>query len=444
MARRKSLPIREPLIKLFPRSLITGAAKKHGVLKRSRKIDIFEFFWVLILGFGLGRQRTIAGLRRSYIKATGVRIVASAFYDRFNVALVKMLRELVGEAIKTWQAMSKSLDGPLAAFQDLVWTDATVIKLHDLLQDSYRGCGKVKNKAALKLHAVFSAKGAGKNSIRVTSQRKHEAPLFRIGPWVADKLLLFDLGFFRYQLFDSITRNGGFFVSRLKRNTNPEIVAVNHRHRGRSIDLVGCGVWDLLDELKREFVDVTVSVPFRRRRYGGRKCGREATQQLRVVGVRCPQTKRFQLYVTNVPVDKLSATDIALVYRARWMVELVFRELKTNYRLKDMPSRKKRIVDALLYAAILTLLTSRQLLGELRSKLAGGNHRIPEERWARLFESVAQELLVIMIEPPRLTREERRRIGALLLAEARDPNVKRRCLMEAVETRDADRWATTA
>ena len=444
MARRKSVPVREPLRKLFPRARILRAAREHGVVRRFRKVDIVEFFWVLVLGFGLGRERTISGLRHSFIKATGVRIVQSAFYDRFTEALVKMLRQLAGEAVAALQEFPKALEGPLESFSDLVWTDATVIKLNDMLASSYRGCGKVKNKAALKLHAVISAKGAGKNSIKVTSQRKHEGPVFHVGRWVTGKLLLFDLGFFRYQLFASITRNGGYFVSRLKRNTNPEIVAVNHRHRGRAIDLVGVGVWDLLDELDREFVDVTVSVAFRRRRYDGRKHGSRATQLLRVVGARCPKTKRFQLYVTNVPTDKLNANDIALVYRARWMVELVFRELKTNYRMKDMPSSKKRIVDALLYSAILTLAASRRLLHELRQKLASSKRRVPNERWARLLENVSQELLVLMVRPPRETRAEQRRIAVLLLAEAQDPNIKRRGLMESVETRDVGRWAKAA
>jgi putative transposase len=49
----------------------------------------------------------------------------------------------------------------------------------------------------------------------------------RVGPWVKDIILLFDLGFYKYQLFSRIAENGGFFVSRLKSNSNPLIVGVN-------------------------------------------------------------------------------------------------------------------------------------------------------------------------------------------------------------------------
>lgn len=40
------------------------------------------------------------------------------------------------------------------------------------------------------------------------------------------RLLLFDLGYFRYQLFDAIGRQGGYFLTRLKQNANPEIIAL--------------------------------------------------------------------------------------------------------------------------------------------------------------------------------------------------------------------------
>lgn len=38
-----------------------------------------------------------------------------------------------------------------------------------------------------------------------------------VGPWVRDHLLMFDLGYFRYQLFACIGRNGGHFLPLLRR-----------------------------------------------------------------------------------------------------------------------------------------------------------------------------------------------------------------------------------
>ena len=41
-----------------------------------------------------------------------------------------------------------------------------------------------------------------------------------------NRLLVFDLGFFRYQLFDCINRNGGYFLSRLPGSAKPRIVGM--------------------------------------------------------------------------------------------------------------------------------------------------------------------------------------------------------------------------
>jgi hypothetical protein len=41
----------------------------------------------------------LAGIRRSYERATGVQLVASAFYDRFSAPLARLLRRLSEEAL---------------------------------------------------------------------------------------------------------------------------------------------------------------------------------------------------------------------------------------------------------------------------------------------------------------------------------------------------------
>jgi putative transposase len=58
-----------------------------------------------------------------------------------------------------------------------------------------------------------------------------------IGSWVKDHILLFDLGYFKHELFSRIRENEGYFVSRLKASANPTIVLVLRTHRGNTIDL---------------------------------------------------------------------------------------------------------------------------------------------------------------------------------------------------------------
>ncbi len=41
---------------------------------------------------------------------------------------------------------------------------------------------------------------------------------------------------------------------------------------------------------------------------------------------------------------------MATAYGARWQIELLFREMKSSYGVEEMPSRKRHVVEALLYA----------------------------------------------------------------------------------------------
>ncbi len=428
MARRKTIDFRSHLTSLLPDSLIEALARETGAFQRERKIRITAFVWTLVLGFGGGSERTLSGLRRAFERASGTRVVASAFYDRFNARLVKLLRRLVDHAIAQMQEPTERLRGVLADFRDVVAADATVIRLHELLAGVFPGCRTNHTKAAVKLHAVMSIGAAGPRKITVTDERTHDITTMKIGPWVKGRLLVFDLAYFKYQLFSRIRRNGGFFVARLKQSANPRIVAV---HRGSARDLVGERVHDVVPFLGRRVIDVEVEATFLGRRYAGRQ--RKRAERFRVVGIRNRETREYHLYITNVGPDRLEPDDLAAVYAARWLIELFFRELKRRYRADEIPSRKRAVVEALLYASILTFLASRALLAEVRRRLRATERAVPDERWSVLFADVATDVLVVVTRRTQLARLLAEQATQLLLAEARDPNKRRRRLRQRAE-----------
>ena len=405
MARPRTLSPRAILRKLFPSGALERLARETGAVERKRKVKIDALFWTVVLGFGTGRKRTLAGLRRAYEKTTGQRVEESSFYNRFTPGLVRMLKHAAAEAFVQSLGVGRALQGHLAAFRDVILTDSTVVRLHDFLEKVYPACRTNHTLAALKAHAIMSVTGAGKQSIKVTSERCHDGPVFKVGQWVAGTLLLFDLGYYRFQLFSCIRRNGGYLVSRLKSTANPVIVALNRKHRGRAVPVVGEQLLDVVGRLHRAVV----------------------------AGIRDEDTGDYHLYITNVPPEMLAAEDIQSTYALRWEVELLFKEWKSHYRLGDMPSRKKVVVEALLYASLLTLVVSRRLLDALRRQHARAAQRLKTRRWAAVFESIAQDLLAVVVRPIATVRDLESRITRTLLHEAPDPNVSRPGLLDAVE-----------
>lgn len=420
MANAESL--KKTLQSCFPDDWIRKTAKDTKLVRRRGKIDIVAFFWNLVLGFGTGTNRSLAELRRSFEISTGVDLVPSSFYDRFTPALCKFLKTAVSHVCQNLSGPAFELQGKLGGFVDLVVADCTVITLHEMLSGTYKACRTNHSKAALKVHMVMSVLAAGPKCIQVLSERSKEVQKFKVGPWIQNRLLLIDLGYYCFGLFERIARNGGFFVSRVKDNANFKVVSANRRWRGRSRSLVGKTLKEFLPHLKREVLDVTVEVTVTKRTYLGRR--NKVKERLRLVGVRNDETKAYHLYLTNVPVDRLSPQDIARTYAARWEVEMLFKELKSHYNLDEVPSTKRHIVESLIYVAILTLTVSRALLFALRRRAKVLPERTPERRWAATFKTIVAKLLAMMMNP-NTPKSHWRKLEKFLCHEFIDPNVKR-------------------
>jgi putative transposase len=282
-------------------------------------------------------------------------------------------------------------------FRDVVIGDATVIKLLDGLKRAFPGCRTNTAPAAAKLHAFLSVKGDGKSTVAITSERIYEKRKLLIGPWVQGRLLLFDLGFYHFQLFSRIARNRGYFLTRLKENANPMVTALHRQVRGNSVPVAGRRLQEILPALKRRVLDVEAEVVFHRRAYGGhRRCARD---KYRIVAIRDERTKKYHTYITNIPPEMLSAEQTASAYRARWLIELLFKELKTGYRIDEIPSARREVAEAFLYAAVLTFLVSRRLFHLLASEDSQGRFRVG--KWWNLFRAHADIVLAALLEPQR-------------------------------------------
>jgi putative transposase len=421
MAQSKSTTVGRSMNTLIPASRIRALSVETGAVKRKRKIDIVKLVWTLVLGFATGGKRSIAGLRRAFEIATEMAIVPSAFYDRFNRGLVKLLKALVAEVLDKLVPAAVAKDGN---FREVLTVDSTVIRLHDLLEKPYPACRTNHTKAAAKAHVILNVIGRGLHSIKLTCERVHDGPVLRAGGWVRGKLLIFDLGYYRFQLFARIDACAGFFLTRLKEGANPIITAV---HVGSGAMLVGQKLQDVLGSLKRPVIDFEVEVSFSRREYGGSRS--RAKARFRLAGIRNTETGRYHLYLTNIPVGKLDAEELAKLYEVRWVVELLFRELKGSYRLEDLPSSKRNVVECLIYATILSLAASRALYRAVAARMKAEASRMPEERWGIVFASVALDILKIIIGRREVREAMSSQVLWYLQHEAIDPNVGRSLLL---------------
>ncbi|MFN1127244.1 IS4 family transposase, partial [Halobacterium salinarum] len=309
------------------------------------------------------------------------------FYHRLTPSLAEYLRDLVERGLDE-VAVPDAVDGDINRFRDVMIADGTVLRLHEFLSDEFQA--RHEEQAGAKLHLLHNATDQTIERIDVTDEKAHDSTLFKTGSWLHGRLVLFDLAYFKYRRFALIDENDGYFVSRLKQNANPVITEELREWRGRAIPLEGEKIHDVVGDLSREYIDVEVEAEFKRGQYEGTRS--LDTKRFRVVGVRDEDADDYHLYITNLPREEFLPADLGTLYRCRWEVETLFRELKTQYELDEFDTSNPVVVEILLYAALLSLLVSRELL-DLVTEQADDEIVFPPERWAATFRSHAQLVL---------------------------------------------------
>lgn len=429
--------IEHRLTRAFPAERLRELARRTGLVERRRKLDAAALFWALTLGFAVGQDRSIEALRQSYFQCVGgeLTLTYSSFHGWFGASLTTFLREVLDNALEDLSHSTDRFDGRLDRFRHVLVPDTTVVTLYRSLIDAYPGSGD--DHAGAKLHVIESVSTGLPTQFSITDARTHESTQLSTGQWLAGSLLLYDQGFFDYRTMDLIDANDGWFVTRLKPNANPLIVEELRSWRGNAISLTGEKLHTVLDDLHRDVIDVRAEVSFRRRSYNGSRSG--ATRTFRVVGVWNGETEKYHLYVTNLPVADYTASDIAQLYRARWEVELLFKELKSTYNLDQIPTSNPVAVEAMILVALISLVVSRVLLDLLREIVdrdaADDDNddpsRIPP-RWSQVFSRYGGLILRriatwLGYDPPEKNLLES------LLAAAIDPNPHRLSLIEDVQ-----------
>lgn len=333
--------------KVFGSGELAAIARETGFGKRNRKITPRRLFWVLVLGFGAGPKRCLAGLSRVFGMLTGRFVTRQALHKRFQGETVLFFQRCLQRLMeKAAEWTSEPLPEGLQGFEDIALFDSTTLRLFDRLRKRFPACRKNVRLAALKVHTLMSLARKQAVQVQITGERVHDRLGIEIGEWVRGLLLAFDLGYFDYGLFKEIVGMGGHFVSRLKDRANGVIVAVR---KGCGKERIGLDLNDIV--FQGTFVDLDVC-------FG---CGSRAAT-FRVVAVWDTKIENYHWYVTSLAPEEFSAREVAQIYRLRWQIELLFKEWKSICRIQQLPSAKEEVVLSLVYAGLCAAVLSRLAL----------------------------------------------------------------------------------
>jgi len=218
----------------------------------------------------------------------------------------------------------------------LLSLDASVIDLCATLFDwaTFR-----RTKGAVKLHLLLDHEGYLPTYALITEGTRHEVTVAKTLTFAPGTILVIDRGYVDYTWFATLTHQRVFFVTRLKANTVYTVVGTREVPTNRRI------VTDELIELSG--VGAVEKCPY----------------VLRRVEVLDPETEDTVAFLTNHLT--FGATTIAQIYRDRWQIELLFKALKQNLKVKTFVGTSANALHTQIWTALIALLILKYL--QLRS-----------------------------------------------------------------------------
>jgi hypothetical protein len=203
--------------------------------------------------------------------------------------------------------------------------DATVI---DLCLEVFDWARFRRTKGAIKLHLQLQDRGCLPCWALVTEGRTHEVRVAQQLSFDAGTIVVMDRAYTDYKLFGRWTDVGVFFVTRMKANADYEVI---HEVPG-----------DGKVVLRTQWIRLTGAA------------ARECTHTLRRIVVWDEENQREIVLLTNH--FDLSAPTIAKIYRYRWQIELFFKAIKQNLKIKTFVGTSENAVKTQIWTALIAIL----------------------------------------------------------------------------------------
>jgi hypothetical protein len=192
-----------------------------------------------------------------------------------------------------------------------------------------------RTKGAVKLHLLLDHDGYLPTFAHITNGKKHDVTIARQIPLSPYSIVAMDRGYNDYQLFADWTENHIFFVTRLKDNADYTVVEKRAVPVNRNI---------LADELIR---------------FNGYYAQKRCPHTLRKVVVWDKDQSREIVLLTNHL--EFGPTTISAIYKDRWQIELFFKALKQNLKVKTFVGTTENALFIQIWTALIAMLLIKYL-----------------------------------------------------------------------------------
>ena len=244
----------------------------------------------------------------------------------------EMYRDLFYQLLHKYQGNMKGKKREFRFKNKLLSLDSTIISLCLSL---FPWAEFRRTKGAVKLHLLLDHDGYLPCYAYISNGKKHDVTIARKVPLPAGSIVAMDKGYNDYRLFSFWTESGIFFVTRMKDNAIYEVVEKRDVLQRKNI---------LSDQLIR---------------FTGPGAEKKCPHILRRVVVWDEENQRQIVLLTNHP--SFAARTISAIYKDRWEIEIFFKALKQNLKVKTFVGTSENALYIQIWTALIAMLIIKYL-----------------------------------------------------------------------------------
>ena len=346
-------PVLSQILDVIPNSVIHAANRKHNSNRYYKRLPLRIHLVSLLYGvfsYCNGLRELCEGLLACEGKLTHLGLdkapARSTISDANNKRSYQVFETIYYRLLKQYHSFISDSRLKGLSIRNLKVIDSSTIQL---FSEILRGVGRNplnggRKKGGIKVHAMMDAFSGVTEFVRMTEAREHDRKFLYHLKLPANSWLVLDKAYNVYEQFAKWTTLKIWFVTRIKDNADFHVTKVlvdkTKKKKAKGV-------------LKEQYITVAV------------KQGGIVVQRLKLRRV-IFKTEEGKIYVFVTNNFTLPATQVATIYKNRWMIELLFKQIKQNFPLRYFWGESSNAIKMQVYCVLIAQL----LMVVIRKKAA--------------------------------------------------------------------------
>jgi hypothetical protein len=371
-------PILSQILNCIPASKITSAAKRHNSNYYYKKLPVRVHLISLLYGvfsYCNGLRELCEGILACEGKLTHLGLDKAPARSTLSDANTKrsylVFETIYFELVRQYHSFISDSRLKGLSIRNLKIIDSTTIRL---FSDILRGVGRnpldgSRKKGGIKVHTLMDAFSGVAEFVRITAAKEHDRKFLYHIKLIANSWVVFDKGYNPFRQFAKWTEQKIWFVTRMRENAVFHVLKVITDRTKRKI---AKGV------LKEQYISIG---------YNGDPDANRL--KLRRISFKANDGKVYIFMTNNF---SLPADQIALIYKNRWMIELLFKQIKQNFPLRYFWGESENAIKIQVYSVLIAQLLMVVIRKKAKTKKSFANMitvvRLHLMSYVNLFEFI--------------------------------------------------------